>query len=207
MSAIPTLSAAQAEVHAEIGRSLLFFQSLERAEKDLLRLSGRTVIASPTPKIDSPAAPSPKATLGQLIDPILEHVLREAPDPDRVVLPSDGTHISAAFHFGIELSEEDRESIRLRLQRAVAVRNDLVHHSLDWLKIGSVEQCQTACDLLRRERAEFESLLRMFQGILAPLPELMRRGVIEVLNQLQAKSDSAGVRPAAPTRSDTTTPA
>lgn len=203
MSATPALSAAQAEVHAEIGRSLVFFQQLERAEKMLLKVSGASVIVALAPTLHSPAAPGSKATFGQLTEPLLEHVLQGLEESDIPALPSDGIHPSVSFHLSVPLSDEQRDSIRSRLQRAVAVRNDIVHHSLDWIQLGTVEQCHATCDRLRRERAEFESLLRMFQAILAPLPELMRRTEIELRNQLQAKLDSAGDPPAAPTRRDT----
>lgn len=182
------------EVEAEIGRSLLFFQSLERTQKELLRLSGLSVTLGPQPKIHSPALPDAKATFGQLVDPTMDHVLRSLSQEDVEAMPVTGTPPKVSFYFSVGLTDADREAMRLKLQQAVAARNELVHHSLDWIRCETPEECQATCARLRAQREPFKSLHRHFLRLLDDFRILSRQG----LEAFKA-SLPTGPAPAAPT--------
>ena len=68
------------EVEAEIGRSLLFFQSLERTQKELLRLSGLSVTLAPQQRQLVPhRSPARVSTLPSFCSPA-----RESRDPREI---------------------------------------------------------------------------------------------------------------------------
>lgn len=154
------LSQAKAQVFEEIGRSVIAYQLVERFLKILLnrgRFSGKVEeIQSLQRKL---AENSDKRTLGQAIADFFEHHVgpptdAESGEPQR----TDGS-LWISFHVKFPLTESEQADLEKQLHAVVDQRNDLIHHSLDWMQLHDVAACHAVTARLRSQQPQLKALM------------------------------------------------
>lgn len=164
------------DVLREIGRNVLLFQHLEQLLKFVLnrgRVAGS--LAQIKAILERLQTQPDRRTLGQLIEPLLEnHLSTDAP----LAEPPYGNNAPwLALQVGFQVDRKQREEFEQALERAVKARNDLIHHSLDWLRLDSVASCQKSLRRLQAMHQENQAVYESMKAIVnlaqtaAPLME------------------------------------
>ncbi|WP_069962605.1 hypothetical protein [Lacunisphaera limnophila] len=137
------------EAYRRIGRNLFVFQEIELTLKTLLHDGHLQITASQLQRLIAERGAKPdKRTLGQLIDPLIDHHLTPF-DPDTIPQkPSNEISISLRVTFKFTLKE--RESMMKELDDLVTERNELVHTLLLRHRFDTEEGCISACKDLER---------------------------------------------------------
>jgi len=166
------------EVFREIGRAILAFQQLELMLKFV---TSRGRIAGTPEQIiawaQSLQAKPDRRTLGLLVDELEKNHLKAAE-----VEPPETPWLSLQLY--IDLEPDAADDYAKKLATVVERRNDLVHHSLEWLRLDSDSGCKAALarlhELNKETRAVHDDVKRMLDLVRLD-PERLKSTISEAL--------------------------
>ncbi|RXK53657.1 hypothetical protein ESB00_18385 [Oleiharenicola lentus] len=161
----PELDRQREAVFAEVGRNVVLFQDIERMLKIVLNHGQVTFTASQLKEWNGQTpTPYSKRMLGELIEPLIQNHLTPG-EPEGQALAKD-IEIVIRTGFTVDLKEEERAAFRIRLEDMVRQRNEFIHHLLDWLRLETMEDCQSAIDRLSHQRENLKPLYHDIRNIL-----------------------------------------
>jgi hypothetical protein len=186
MSDSSAMSSLEEEVFREVGRAILAFQQLERMLKFVTR---RWRIAGTPEQIvalaQSLQAKPDRRTLGRLVDEFEKNHLQAAE-----VEPLETPWLS--FQLYVDLKPDAAEDYAKKLAAVVKKRNDLVHHSLEWLRLDSESGCKASLarlhELNKETRAVHDDVKRMLDFVRLD-PEQLKSMVSEALAKSMLRRD------------------
>lgn len=174
MSDALLLSSLRDEAFRSIGRNVLLFQSLERHLKFILnrgRVSGTP--AQIQAAIDNLAGNSDRRTLGQMVDAFVEQHL-SVDNASEESPPGPGC-LWIAVHITFPLGTKQRKELEEMLEQGLRARNDLIHHSIEWLRLDSLQGCQDTVRRLKDLERETQSAVDRVREMVSLMRELAPR--------------------------------
>ncbi len=188
------LERARAEMFEQFGRCVVALQHVEQLFKAVLNLgSFRGTLKQFRGHHEKLTAAVDKRTLGQLVESFLEnHLVPVGDDTPPTEPPANPTEMTMACTFRIQLTPEQRAGLEKRLEKLTEQRNNLIHHSLDWLKWKTPEDCRTSLRQIKQQREELEPLRRELLSIATSAFEARNEALRLLLEELQRSSRPGG---------------